>query len=168
MKNWMRALAAAMAAVIPLTSLPLPAGAVSTQSEIKMGQDSARHVDAENLIVNDPVLNNWVNGIADNLRRERARPDINYQFKIIDTDDINAFSLPGGFIYVNFGLLNFVNSDDELAGVMGHEMGHVERRHVVTLPAKEEAIQLLVGILSAFSMVSGRATSETPRSSTTS
>jgi Zn-dependent protease with chaperone function len=156
MKNWMRALAAAMLAVIPLTSLPLPALAISTQSEIRMGQESVKHIDAENLIVNDPVLNNWVNGIADNLKRERARPDINYTFKIIDTDDINAFSLPGGFIYVNFGLLNFVNSDDELAGVMGHEMGHVERRHVVTLPAKAQAINILVGILSIFSVFAYR------------
>ena len=156
MKNWMRALAAVMLAVIPLTSMPLPAAAVSTQSEIRMGQDEVKHIDAENLIINDPVLNNWVNGIADNLKRERARPDINYTFKIIDTDDINAFSLPGGFIYLNFGLLNFVNSDDELAGVMGHEMGHVERRHVVTLPAKAQAIQILVGILSVFSVFAYR------------
>jgi Zn-dependent protease with chaperone function len=156
MKNWMRALAATMLVVMPLTSMPSPAVAVSTQTEIKMGQDEVRHVDAENLIVNDPVLNNWVNGIADNLKRERARPDINYTFKIIDTDDINAFSLPGGFIYVNFGLLNFVNSDDELAGVMSHEMGHVERRHVVTLPAKAQAISILVGLLSIFSIFAYR------------
>jgi len=156
MKNWMRALAATMLVVMPLTSMPLPALAVSTQTEIRMGQDEVKHIDAENLIVNDPVLNNWVNGIADNLKRERARPDINYTFKIIDTDDINAFSLPGGFIYVNFGLLNFVNSDDELAGVMGHEMGHVERRHVVTLPAKQQAISILVGILSLFSIFAYR------------
>lgn len=156
MKNLMRALAATMLVVMPLTSMPLPALAVSTQTEIRMGQDEVKHIDAENLIVNDPVLNNWVNGIADNLKRERARPDINYTFKIIDTDDINAFSLPGGFIYVNFGLLNFVNSDDELAGVMGHEMGHVERRHVVTLPAKQQAISILVGILSLFSIFAYR------------
>ncbi len=156
MKIWKRALAGSMLAVLTLTSVPIPAGAVSTQAEIRQGQDEVKHVDNENAIVNDPVLNNWVQTVADNLKRERARPDIDYTFKIIDTDDINAFSLPGGFIYVNFGLLNFVNSDDELAGVMGHEMGHVERRHVVTLPAKAEAINLLVGILSIFSVVAYR------------
>ncbi|MBV8172065.1 MAG: M48 family metalloprotease [Candidatus Eremiobacteraeota bacterium] len=156
MKNWKRAIAATLLVVLTLTSLPLPAAAVSTQSEIRMGQDEVKHIDAENAIVNDPVLNNWVQGIADNLKRERARPDIDYTFKVIDTDDINAFSLPGGFIYVNFGLLNFVNSDDELAGVMGHEMGHVERRHVVTLPAKEQAINILIGILSVFSVFAYR------------
>ncbi len=156
MKIWNRVIATGMLVVMTLTSLPLPAAAVSTQTEIKMGQDEVKHVDAENNIVNDPVLNNWVNGIAENLRRERARPDITYTFKIIDTDDINAFSLPGGFIYVNFGLLNFVNSDDELAGVMGHEMGHIERRHVVTLPAKAQALNILIGILSIFSVFAYR------------
>ncbi|MBV8222754.1 MAG: M48 family metalloprotease, partial [Candidatus Eremiobacteraeota bacterium] len=156
MKTWKRALAASLLAVLTLTSTPLPAAAVSTQTEIHQGQEEVRHIDAENAIVNDPVLNNWVQTIADNLKRERARPDIDYTFKIIDTDDINAFSLPGGFIYVNFGLLNFVNSDDELAGVMGHEMGHVERRHVVTLPAKEQALSILIGILSVFSVFAYR------------
>src|SRR5271166_1021365 len=156
MKIWKRAFAGTMLAVLSLTSVPLPAAAVSTQAEIRQGQDEVKHIDAENAIVNDPVLNNWVQTIADNLKRERARPDIDYTFKIIDTDDINAFSLPGGFIYVNFGLLNFVNSDDELAGVMGHEMGHVERRHVVTLPAKQQAISILVGILSLFSIFAYR------------
>ena len=151
MSSWKRAFAGTMLVVMTLTSLPIPAAAVSTQSEIRQGQDEVKHIDAENAIVSDPVLNNWVNSIADNLKRERARPDINYTFKIIDTDDINAFSLPGGFIYVNYGLLNFVNSDDELAGVMGHEMGHVERRHVVTLPAKAQALNLIIGILSIFS-----------------
>ncbi|HEV2907700.1 MAG TPA: M48 family metalloprotease [Candidatus Eremiobacteraceae bacterium] len=156
MKFWKRFVAGTLLVVIPLASMPLPAAAVSTQSEIRQGQDEVKHIDAENAIVNDPVLNNWVQTIADNLKRERARPDINYTFKIIDTDDINAFSLPGGFIYLNFGLLNFVNSDDELAGVMGHEMGHVERRHVVTLPAKAQALNLLIGILSIFSVFAYR------------
>jgi predicted Zn-dependent protease len=156
MKIWKRFVAVTLLAVMTLTSLPLSALAVSTQSEIRQGQEEIKHIDAENGIVNDPVLNNWVQSIAENLKRERARPDINYTFKIIDTDDINAFSLPGGFIYVNFGMLNFVNSDDELAGVMGHEMGHVERRHVVTLPAKAQAINLLIGILSIFSVFAYR------------
>jgi predicted Zn-dependent protease len=156
MKTWKRVLAVSLLAVLTLNCVPLPAAAVSTQTEIRQGQEEVRHIDAENAIVNDPVLNNWVQTIADNLKRERARPDIDYTFKIIDTDDINAFSLPGGFIYVNFGLLNFVNSDDELAGVMGHEMGHVERRHVVTLPAKEQALNVLIGILSVFSVFAYR------------
>jgi Zn-dependent protease with chaperone function len=126
---------------------PLPAGAVSTGTEIRIGQQAAAQVDRENPVLSDPILNNWVNSIGANLSQYRARPDITYNFKILDTNDINAFSLPGGFVYLNYGLLNFVNSDDELAGVMGHEMGHVERRHQITLNAKAQIINLILGIL---------------------
>ena len=148
MKRWKRMLTALLLAVFTLTSLPLSAGAVSTASEIRIGQDAAKHVDAGNFIIADPILNNWVNSMGDGLAKYRARPDIHYTFKIIDTNDINAFSLPGGFVYVNFGLLNFVNSDDEAAGVLGHEMGHVERRHQITLEAKAQALNILLGVLS--------------------
>lgn len=151
MNVWKRALAALVLLALIVSSMPAPAGAVSTGTEVRIGQDAVKQVEAENALINDPVLNNWVNNLAENLKRYRARPDINYTFKIIDTNSINAFSLPGGFVYLNFGLLNFVNSDDELAGVMGHEMGHVERRHQITLQAKAQALNLIIGILSIFS-----------------
>lgn len=148
MSTYKRTLAAFAAAAITVASFPVPAGAVSTSSEIRMGQLEAQQVDAENALMSDPVLNTWASGIEANLAKYRARPDITYSVKIIDTNDINAFSLAGGFIYVNFGLLNFVNSDDELAGVLGHETGHVERRHVITGNAKAQVLNILLGVLS--------------------
>ena len=140
-------IAFALLASLVVTSLPLPARAVSTATEIQIGRQASAQVDRENQIISDPILNNWVNSIGANLAQYRARPDITYTFKILDTNDINAFSLPGGFVYLNYGLLNFVNSDDELAGVMGHEMGHVERRHQITLNAKAQIINVILGIL---------------------
>jgi len=140
-------IAFALLASLVVTSLPLPAIAVSTATEIQIGRQASAQVDRENQIISDPILNNWVNSIGANLAQYRARPDITYTFKILDTNDINAFSLPGGFVYLNYGLLNFVNSDDELAGVMGHEMGHVERRHQITLNAKAQIINVILGIL---------------------
>ena len=145
-----RVLALATMCSLCLSIAPVPAAAESTQQEIQQGQMAARDVDAQNAYVTDPVLNAWVDSIAANLAKYRARQDINYQFKIIDTNDINAFSLPGGFTYVNFGLLNYVNSDDELAGVLGHEIGHTERRNQVTLQAKAQALNLILGIASIF------------------
>jgi len=145
-----RALALATMCSLCLSLVPMPAAAESTQQEIQQGRLAARDVDAQNAYVTDPVLNAWVSDIAANLAKYRARPDITYQFKIIDTNDINAFSLPGGFTYVNLGLLNYVNSDDELAGVLGHEIGHTERRNQVTLQAKAQAINLILGIASIF------------------
>ncbi|MBC5805158.1 MAG: hypothetical protein DLM53_01825 [Candidatus Eremiobacter antarcticus] len=150
-KSCKRSLAAALLACLTLSSMPVPAAAVSTATEIQIGIQAAKQVDAENSIVSDPVLNNWVGSLRQKLVNYRARPDIDYKFKIIDTNDINAFSLPGGFVYLNFGLLNFVNSDDELAGVMGHEMGHVERRHSITLNAKAQVLNVLLGLLSVAS-----------------
>ena len=148
MSMFKRALAALTAIAVTAAAFPLPAAAVSTSTEIRMGQDEARVIDGQNQLMSDPVMNTWVSGIEANLAKYRARPDINYTVKIIDTNQINAFSLAGGFIYVNFGLLNFVSSDDELAGVMAHETGHVERRHVITSNAKAQVLNILLGILS--------------------
>jgi Zn-dependent protease with chaperone function len=145
---WQRGLALTLLACLTVGSIPSQALAVSTATEVQIGAQAAKQVEQENALVTDPVLNSWVNSIGDNLAQYRARPDIKYKFKIIDTNDINAFSLPGGFVYLNVGLLNFVNSEDELAGVMGHEMGHVERRHGITLNAKAQVLNLLLGILS--------------------
>ena len=146
-----RGVALVLLASMLATTMPLPARATSTQSEIRIGQEAAAQVDRENAIVSDPILNNWVNSVGSNLAQYRARPDINYTFKIIDTNEINAFSLPGGFVYINYGLLNFVNSDDELAGVLGHEMGHVERRHQITLNAKAQILNVIMGVLAMVS-----------------
>lgn len=145
---WRRGLAMVLLACLTVGSIPSQALAVSTATEVQIGQQAARQVEQENALVTDPVLNSWVNSIGDNLSQFRARPDIKYRFKVIDTNSINAFSLPGGFVYLNYGLLNFVNSEDELAGVMGHEMGHVERRHSITLNAKAQVLNVLLGLLS--------------------
>lgn len=148
MKLTRRIIAFAVLATFLFGSIPKPAAAVSTAAEIRIGQDAAKQVEAQNQLVEDPILNNWVSSLGTRLATYRARPDIHYSIKIIDTNDINAFSLPGGFVYFNFGLLNFVNSDDELAGVIGHEFGHVERRHSITLNAKAQALNIIIGILS--------------------
>jgi Zn-dependent protease with chaperone function len=149
--SYRRGIALTLLACFLMSSMPSPARAVSTASEIRIGQQAAAEVDRENPIVSDPILNNWVNSIGANLAQYRARPDINYTFKIIDTNEINAFSLPGGFVYVNYGLLNFVDSDDELASVLGHEIGHVERRNQITMEAKAQVLNMILGVLSMVS-----------------
>lgn len=150
MKIWKRAIAIGTLVALCSTSAPAPVAAESTATEIQVGAQAAREVDAQNGVMTDPVLNAWVTQTSDNLAKFRARPDINYRFKIIDTNDINAFSLPGGFTYVNYGLLNYVNSDDELSGVLGHEIGHTERRHQTTLNAKAQVLNVILGIASIF------------------
>jgi hypothetical protein len=130
---------------------PVPAGAVSTQTEIQTGKDQDREIVEGSSVVTDPLLNAWVNDVSQRLWLQTARKDVPYNVKILDANDINAFNTLGGFLYVNEGLLDFVQSDDELASILGHETGHNERRHGVTYQAKAQAIDLLFGVASLFS-----------------
>jgi len=150
----MRSIALVLVAAILLASLPMtPALAMSTAKEVSIGQGQSDEVDRQSIIVTDPFLTSWVTRIGANLAQYRARTDINYKFEIIDSNEINSFALPGGFIHVDMGLLNFANSDDEVAGVLGHEMGHVERRHVLTLNTKGNILGILIGVLSILSPI---------------
>jgi len=130
-----------------------PAAAMSTAKEIALGQSINQQIDDENVIITDPFLTSWVNSIGTKLAANRYRQDITYRFEVLDTDEINAFALPGGYMHADMGLLNFVGSDDELAAVLGHEMGHVERRHVVTLQQKNNILGILIGVLSILSPI---------------
>jgi len=129
---------------------PAPALALSTQSEIEIGRAYDQQIVESSVIENDPLLNAWVNEVTGKLWRQTARKDVPYNVKIIKTGDINAFSTLGGYVYVNTGLLDFVQSDDELAAVLGHETGHIERRHTVTMQSKAQILNLLFGVASLF------------------
>ncbi len=130
---------------------PSPALALSTQGEIEMGRAYDQQIVESNVVETDPLLNQWVQTISQKLWAETARKDVPYNIKILNESDVNAFSTMGGYVYVNEGLLDFVQSDDELAGVIGHETGHIERRHAVTLQTKANILSLLLGIASLFS-----------------
>ncbi|HEV2879328.1 MAG TPA: M48 family metalloprotease [Candidatus Eremiobacteraceae bacterium] len=130
-----------------------PAAAMSTAQEVSLGQGINQQIDDENVIVTDPFLTSWVDSIGAKLATNKYRQDINYHFEVLNTDEVNAFALPGGFMHADMGLLNFVGSDDELAAVLGHEMGHVERRHVVTLQQKNNILGILIGIISILSPI---------------
>src|ERR1700736_2262992 len=141
-------------ALLSGTLLPVqPAAAMSTAKEISLGQSINQQIDDENVIVTDPFLTSWVNSIGTKLSANRYRQDITYRFEVLNSDEVNAFALPGGYMHADMGLLNFVGSDDELAAVLGHEMGHVERRHVVTLGQKNTILGILIGVLSILSPI---------------
>jgi predicted Zn-dependent protease len=131
--------------------IPLPARALSTASEVQMGAQYDKQIVQTNVMESDPLLNAYVQGIANKLWAQTARKDVPYNIKIIKAGDVNSFATLGGYIYVYEGLIDFTQSDDELASVIGHETGHIERRHVVTMQAKANAMGLLFGILSLFS-----------------
>ena len=116
-----------------------------------MGKDYDRQVTAQNAVVTDPLENAWANGIAQKLWAQVARKDVPYNLKILEDGEVNAFSTVGGYVYLDEGLLDFVQSDDEFAGVIGHETGHIERRHAVTLNNRTTLLNILLGIGSIFS-----------------
>ncbi|MBV8531292.1 MAG: M48 family metalloprotease, partial [Candidatus Eremiobacteraeota bacterium] len=130
---------------------PAPVAAMSTASEIQLGQQEDQQIVAGSVIETDPLLNAYVSGIAENLWNQVARKDVPYSVKIIKDDSINSFATMGGFVYINEGLIDFVQSDDELASVIGHETGHIERRHVITTQSKAQILDILFGIASMFS-----------------
>jgi predicted Zn-dependent protease len=143
----------ALSMVFASATIPAPALALSTQSEIAIGKEYDKQITDQNVIVTDPLLNQWVNEISQRLWNQTARKDVPYSIKIIDAADINAFSTLGGYIYINEGTLDFAQSDDELAGVIGHETGHIERRHAVTANNKASILNVLFGIGSLFSPI---------------
>jgi Zn-dependent protease with chaperone function len=146
-----RSVHAALILSLVFATVPAPARAVTTASEIAQAKEEDKQVIEQYNIVNDPLLNQWTNDVGNKLWGQVARRDLPYNIKILDTQDINSFTIGGGYVYINEGTLDFVQSDDELAGVMGHETGHNERRHTVTLPAKAQALDLLFGIAAIFS-----------------
>jgi predicted Zn-dependent protease len=100
----------------------------SLETEIRMGKELAQQVEQNATLVRDPVVNEYVNRIGQNLvRNSDAR--VPFTIKVVDDDSINAFALPGGFFYVNSGLILAADEEAELAGVMAHEIAHVAARH---------------------------------------
>jgi predicted Zn-dependent protease len=133
------------------TIVPAPARAMSTATEVQIGKQNDQSIRDAYTVVSDPLLNQWTNEVSNKLWGQVVRKDVPYNIKILDATDVNAFTTIGGYIYINEGTLDFAQSDDELAAVIGHETGHNERRHTVTLPAKMQALNLIFGIAALFS-----------------
>src|SRR3954471_17823335 len=113
-------------------AVPLRGGSVSTQQEIEMGGQYAAQINQQLPIINDPEANRYINLLGDSIARLTSRTDIpDWKFFIVDSKEVNAFAVPGGYIYVNRGLIERTQRMDQLAGVLGHEIGHVVKRHSI-------------------------------------
>jgi len=115
---------------------------ISQQQEVQMGQEYAQQINAQLPIIQDPELNRYINVLGDSIAGLTSRRDLDWHFFIVDAQEVNAFAVPGGFVYVNRGLIQRADQMDELAGVLGHEIGHVVRRHTVKQMEKAQGANI--------------------------
>jgi len=115
---------------------------VSQQQEIQMGQDYSQQINAQLPIVSDPEVNRYINVLGDQIASKTSRAELPWRFYVVDSREVNAFAVPGGYVYVNRGLIERTGKMDELAGVLGHEIGHVVRRHSIQQMEKQQGAQV--------------------------
>ena len=118
-------------AIMGLLMPVLLACSVSEDQEVDLGRRNAEQVDAQMPLVHDQIASNYVQALGVSIARTTARSDLAWRFRIVDSRSVNAFALPGGFIYVNRGLIERAERLDELAGALAHEVSHVALRHSV-------------------------------------
>jgi predicted Zn-dependent protease len=111
---------------------------MTEQQEIRVGAQAAAQVEKKNRILSNP----YIEKIGQQLVAKSGRPNIQYRFRVVDSKEINAFALPGGFIYINRGLIQAADTENELVGVMAHEIGHVVAKHSVNQMERSSKAQL--------------------------
>ena len=116
---------------------------MSEEDEIRLGQKYSAEIMQEMSAYKDPALEEMVQRVGKQLASHSHRPGLDYQFTIVDSSSVNAFALPGGYIFITRGMLAYLNSEAELAAVLGHEIGHVTARHSV----RQQSTATVTGIL---------------------
>ena len=112
----------------------------STEKEVRQGREAAAEVDRQAKFVDDPLITEYINRVGQNIVLH-SDAKVPFTIKVIDSDEVNAFALPGGFFYVNKGLLLAADNEAELAGVMAHEIAHVAARHAVENQTKASLLE---------------------------
>lgn len=155
---WVRTLAALLPSLLLFTSCSVnPATGrqqvnfFSEAQEIEMGRKADAQIVAQVGLYDDPELQSYVGDLGKRLAARSERPDLPWSFKVLDDPAINAFALPGGYVYVTRGILSHMESEAELAMVMGHEAGHVTARHGVNQMSKQLLLMAGLGAAALFS-----------------
>lgn len=128
---------------------------MTEEQEIALGRQMHPQILQEMSLYDNARLNTYVQRVGEQLAAKSHRPELIYRFTVLDSQDVNAFALPGGYIYITRGLLAYLNSEAELAAVLGHEIGHVTARHTVRQHSAATATGLIGAILAGASGVQG-------------
>jgi predicted Zn-dependent protease len=140
--------------IAPLTAGLLLAGCaavsqlniVSEQQELEMGAQFAAELEKELTFITDRTVVGYIDSLGQKIAAVSQRNNIAYTFHVVDTDEVNAFAVPGGYLYVNRGLIEAAENECELAGVLGHEIGHVVGRHSARQLSQQMGLSMLASI----------------------
>lgn len=111
---------------------------VSTQQEVELGTQYAQQINSQLPIMNDANVNSYINSLGNSLARVGDTRNLRWRFYVVDSREVNAFAVPGGYVYVNRGLIERARTMNQLAGAMAHEIAHVTRRHSVQQMAQAQ------------------------------
>ncbi|MFI5311574.1 MAG: M48 family metallopeptidase [Gemmatimonadales bacterium] len=136
-------------AFLVLAAIPLAfaACAVSQQQEVQLGTNYAKQIDTQLPLIRDPEVTAYINFLGDSLAKVTDTRGLEWHFTVVDSKEVNAFAVPGGWIYVNRGLIERAQNMSQVAGVIGHEIGHVTRRHSVQQMRKGQGANIGVTLL---------------------
>lgn len=144
---------AVVAAAVSLVVGVAGCASVSQQQEVEMGAQAAQQVNTQLPMLNDAQVNAYVDQLGRRIAQTTSRSDLEWHFAVVNTEVVNAFALPGGFIYVNRGIISRADNESELAGVLGHEIEHVVRRHSVKQMEQAQSANIGVGLACALTNV---------------
>ena len=136
-------LAGALAIAAFTAMFPPPEALCFTiEDERKVGKEFYEKLEKNKLIIRDAKINRYIAEIGDKIVRQSAAPLFDFHFNVIDSGAINAFATPGGYVYLNRGLITLVENESELAGVLAHEIAHVNARHIAEIIAKSKRVSI--------------------------
>lgn len=117
--------------------------ALSEEDEIKLGRAEHRKIIARYGVYRDKDLQEYISMVGQRVAKESSRPDLEYHFTVLNDEIINAFALPGGYVYVTRGMLTHMNSESELAAVLGHEVAHITEKHALRRQTRQKGLDLI-------------------------
>jgi predicted Zn-dependent protease len=126
---------------------------VTQQQEVDLGASTAAQVSTELPLIKDAAVVNYINSLGNQLAKVTDTRGLTWHFTVVDSKEVNAFAIPGGWIYVNRGLIERATNMSELAGVIGHEIGHVTRRHSVQQMQQAQGANVGVSLLCTLTKV---------------
>ena len=126
---------------------PSSALMMSDKKAAKIGREMYDEVTAQIAVVSDKKITEYVDKVGQNIARHSDEPDAKYTFTVLDSPDINAFASPGGYVYINRGLLAYMNSESQLAAVLGHEVAHITAEHAAHQQFAHTSSSIAAGVL---------------------